>query len=70
MLQKKKWEDSEVKAVESHMMKFIKKCKVPGKQVRERCTHTEPEALKQRTWTGVKDCVRDRITTLKRKGGL
>ncbi|KAK7135249.1 hypothetical protein R3I94_014034 [Phoxinus phoxinus] len=26
---KKKWEDSEVKAVERHMMKFIKTCKVP-----------------------------------------
>ncbi|XP_039517285.1 uncharacterized protein LOC120471523 [Pimephales promelas] len=67
---KKKWEDSEVKAVERHMMKFIKTCKVPGKQDCERCIHAEPEALKQRTWTGVKNYVRNRITTLKRKGGL
>ncbi|XP_059372850.1 uncharacterized protein LOC132110302 [Carassius carassius] len=49
---KKKWEDSEVKAVERHMMSFIKTCKVPGKQDCERCIHAEPEALKQRTWTG------------------
>ncbi|XP_052474111.1 uncharacterized protein LOC128030478 [Carassius gibelio] len=67
---KKKWEDSEVKAVERHMMSFIKTCKVPGKQDCERCIHAEPEALKQRTWTGVKNYVRNRITTLKRKGGL
>ncbi|XP_048051385.1 histone-lysine N-methyltransferase ash1-like isoform X1 [Megalobrama amblycephala] len=67
---KKKWEDNEVKAVERHMMKFIKTCKVPGKQVCERCIHAEPEALKQRTWTRVKNYVRNRITTLKRKGGL
>ncbi|XP_048015236.1 uncharacterized protein LOC125247794 isoform X1 [Megalobrama amblycephala] len=67
---KKKWEDNEVKAVERHMMKFIKTCKVPGKQDCERCIHAEPEALKQRTWTGVKNYVRNRITTLKRKGGL
>ncbi|XP_048037612.1 uncharacterized protein LOC125262766 [Megalobrama amblycephala] len=67
---KKKWEDNEVKAVERHMMKFIKTCKVPGKQDCERCIHAEPEALKQRTWTRVKNYVRNRITTLKRKGGL
>ncbi|XP_059358170.1 uncharacterized protein LOC132096669 isoform X3 [Carassius carassius] len=67
---KKKWEDSEVKAVERHMMSFIKTCKVPGKQDCERCIHAEPEALKQRTWTGVKNYVRNKITTLKRKGGL
>ncbi|XP_067242543.1 uncharacterized protein [Chanodichthys erythropterus] len=67
---KKKWEDNEVKAVERHMMEFIKTCKFPGKQDCERCIHAEPEALKQRTWTGVKNYVRNRITTLKRKGGL
>jgi len=67
---KKKWEDSEVKAVERHMIKFIKTCKVPGKQDCERCIHAEPESLKQRTWTGVKNYLWNRIMTLKRKGGL
>ncbi|XP_065152045.1 uncharacterized protein [Paramisgurnus dabryanus] len=67
---KRKWEEVEVKAVEKHMMKFIKTCKVPGKQDCERCIHAEPEALKERTWTGVKNYVRNRITTLKKQGGL
>jgi len=67
---KKKCEDSEVKALERHMIKFIKTCKVPGKQDCERCIHAEPESLKQRTWTGVKNYLRNRIMTLKRKGGL
>ncbi|XDV19286.1 hypothetical protein PO909_024785 [Leuciscus waleckii] len=58
---KKKWEDSEVKAVERHMMKFIKTCKVPA------CSDTEPEALKLRTWTGVRNYVRNRITSLKER---
>ncbi|XP_052443599.1 uncharacterized protein LOC127985606 [Carassius gibelio] len=60
---KKKWEDSEVKAVERHMMSFIKTCKVPGKQ---ECIHAEPEALKQRTWTDsdARDCaIRQQSTT-------
>nr|XP_055069418.1 uncharacterized protein LOC129450574 isoform X2 [Misgurnus anguillicaudatus] len=68
--QKRKWEEVEVKAVEKHMMKFIKTCKVPGKQDCERCIQAEPEALKERTWTGVKNYVRNRITTLKKQGGL
>nr|XP_055046116.1 uncharacterized protein LOC129432007 isoform X2 [Misgurnus anguillicaudatus] len=67
---KRKWEEVEVKAVEKHMMKFIKTCKVPGKQDCERCIQAEPEALKERTWTGVKNYVRNRITTLKKQGGL
>ncbi|XP_073730464.1 uncharacterized protein [Misgurnus anguillicaudatus] len=67
---KRKWEEVEVKAVEKHLMKFIKTCKVPGKQDCERCIQAEPEALKKRTWTGVKNYVRNRITTLKKQGGL
>nr|XP_055048601.1 uncharacterized protein LOC129433905 isoform X2 [Misgurnus anguillicaudatus] len=67
---KRKWEEVEVKAVEKHLMKFIKTCKVPGKQDCERCIQAEPEALKERTWTGVKNYVRNRITTLKKQGGL
>ncbi|XP_073727924.1 uncharacterized protein [Misgurnus anguillicaudatus] len=67
---KRNWEEVEVKAVEKHLMKFIKTCKVPGKQDCERCIQAEPEALKERTWTGVKNYVRNRITTLKKQGGL
>ncbi|XP_052001011.1 uncharacterized protein LOC127656636 [Xyrauchen texanus] len=67
---KRKWEDIEVKAIERHMMRFIKTCKVPGKQDCERCIEAEPEALKERTWTGLKNYVRNRITTLKKKGAL
>ncbi|XP_051980679.1 uncharacterized protein LOC127641950, partial [Xyrauchen texanus] len=44
---KRKWEDIEVKAIERHMMRFIKTCKVPGKQDCERCIEAEPEALKE-----------------------
>ncbi|KAI7790205.1 hypothetical protein IRJ41_018223, partial [Triplophysa rosa] len=57
----------EVKAVEKHMMNFIQRCRVPGKQDCERCIQAEPEALKERTWTGVKNYVRNRITTLQKR---
>lgn len=67
---KRKLANVEVKAVEKHMMRFIQTCKVPGKQDCERCIQAEPEALKERTWTGVKNYVRNRITTLKRNGGM
>ncbi|XP_070398135.1 uncharacterized protein [Nothobranchius furzeri] len=64
---KQKWEDSEVRAVERHMMRFIHTCKVPQKMDCIRCINAEPYALKNRNWTGVKNYVRNRITALKRK---
>ncbi|XP_036932014.1 uncharacterized protein LOC119017757 isoform X5 [Acanthopagrus latus] len=64
---KRKWEDSEVHAVERHMMRFIHTCKVPQKIDCIRCISAEPYALKDRNWTGVKNYVRNRITALKRK---
>ncbi|XP_071314144.1 uncharacterized protein [Trachinotus anak] len=64
---KRKWEDSEVCAVERHMMRFIHTCKVPQKIDCIRCINAEPHALKDRNWTGVKNYVRNRITALKRK---
>ncbi|XP_030586474.1 uncharacterized protein LOC115781159 isoform X6 [Archocentrus centrarchus] len=64
---KRKWEDREVRAVERHMMRFIHTCKVPQKLDCIRCINAEPYALKDRTWTGVKNYVRNRITALKRR---
>ncbi|XP_074527257.1 uncharacterized protein LOC141790983 [Halichoeres trimaculatus] len=60
------WEKAEVEAVERHMMRFIKKHKVPQKDDCVDCLEAEPEALSTRTWKGVKDYVRNRITALKR----
>ena len=64
---KRKWEDTEVRAVERHMMRFIHTCKVPQKNDCIQCVHAEPHALRDRNWTGVKNYVRNRITALKRK---
>ncbi|XP_059192255.1 uncharacterized protein LOC131974118 [Centropristis striata] len=64
---KRKWDDSEVRAVERHMMRFIHACKVPQKIDCLRCINAEPYALRDRNWTGVKNYVRNRITALKRK---
>ncbi|XP_077388776.1 uncharacterized protein LOC144026107 isoform X2 [Festucalex cinctus] len=64
---KRKWTDAEIYAVEKHMMHFIHKCQVPQKLDCLRCINSEPHALKNRTWTGVKNFVRNRITTLKRR---
>nr|XP_046241586.1 uncharacterized protein LOC124057408 [Scatophagus argus]XP_046241587.1 uncharacterized protein LOC124057408 [Scatophagus argus]XP_046241589.1 uncharacterized protein LOC124057408 [Scatophagus argus] len=66
---KHKWEEAEVQAVERHMMRFIQGHKVPQKNDCIQCLEAEPEALRARSWKGVKDYVRNRITTLKRQGG-
>ncbi|CAJ1069453.1 uncharacterized protein LOC117818719 isoform X2 [Xyrichtys novacula] len=60
------WEEAEVQAVERHLMRFIKKHKVPQKDDCVECLEAEPEALSTRSWKGVKDYVRNRITALKR----
>ncbi|XP_030000159.1 uncharacterized protein LOC115426292 isoform X2 [Sphaeramia orbicularis] len=66
---KQKWEEAEVRAVERHMMRFIQGHKVPQKFDCIQCLEAEPEALRTRSWKGVKDYVRNRITALKRQSG-
>ncbi|XP_029296356.1 uncharacterized protein LOC115013928 [Cottoperca gobio] len=66
---KHKWEEAEVLAVERHMMCLIQGHKVPQKNDCIQCLEAEPEALRTRSWKGVKDYVRNRITALKRQSG-
>ncbi|XP_036407926.1 uncharacterized protein LOC118793909 [Megalops cyprinoides] len=66
-VKKKKWEDTEVKAVEKHLGKFIRTQKVPGKWDCEACICAEPHALRDRDWFSVKFFVKNRIAALKRK---
>ncbi|XP_030593772.1 uncharacterized protein LOC115785956 isoform X2 [Archocentrus centrarchus] len=61
------WGEAEVRAVERHMMSLIQEHKVPQKDDCVRCLEAEPEALRNRSWKGVKDYVRNRITTLQRQ---
>ncbi|XP_051924868.1 uncharacterized protein LOC127602636 isoform X2 [Hippocampus zosterae] len=65
---KQKWSDGEVAAVERHMMALIRDHKVPQKLDCLRCLEAEPRALSTRSWKGIKDYVRNRITALKRQG--
>ncbi|XP_058491567.1 uncharacterized protein LOC131463693 [Solea solea] len=65
-----KWEEAEVRAVERHMMQFILEHKVPQKNDCVQCLEAEPKALSTRSWKGVKDYVRNRITALKRESGI
>ncbi|XP_029017005.1 uncharacterized protein LOC114861679 isoform X3 [Betta splendens] len=67
---KRKWEESEVKAVEKHLMRFIQEHKVPQKDDCLACLSAEPGALRKRTWKAVKDYVRNRSITLQRQGGF
>lgn len=66
---KQKWEEAEILAVERHMMALIEGHKVPQKSDCIQCLEAEPEALRSRSWKGVKDYVRNRITALKRQSG-
>nr|XP_020492250.1 uncharacterized protein LOC109986062 isoform X1 [Labrus bergylta]XP_020492251.1 uncharacterized protein LOC109986062 isoform X1 [Labrus bergylta] len=61
------WDEAEVLAVERHMMRFIRGHKVPQKDDCVNCLEDEPDALSSRSWKGVKDYVRNRITALKRQ---
>ncbi|XP_037338120.2 uncharacterized protein LOC119224824 isoform X1 [Pungitius pungitius] len=65
---KHKWAEEEVLAVERHMKRLIEAHKVPQKFDCFQCLEAEPKALKMRSWKGVKDYVRNRITALKRQG--
>lgn len=62
---KRKWKKSEIQAVERHLLYFINQYKVPQKYDCIVCLEAEPEALRNRSWKGVKDYVRNRITALK-----
>lgn len=64
---KQKWDEVEVRAVERHMMRFIQGHRVPQKMDCMRCLDSEPDALRTRSWKGIKDYVRNRITALKRE---
>lgn len=64
---KHKWGEAEVLAVERHMKHFIKAHRVPQKNDCIQCLEAEPTALRIRSWKGVKDYVRNRITALKRQ---
>ncbi|KAM4575948.1 uncharacterized protein PAE49_006258 isoform 2-T3 [Odontesthes bonariensis] len=66
---KVKWDEEEVRAVESHLMSFIKEGRVPQKNDCVQCLEAESHALRARTWKGLKDYVRNRITTLQRQRG-
>ncbi|XP_034397698.1 uncharacterized protein LOC117736452 [Cyclopterus lumpus] len=66
---KHKWGEAEVLAVERHMKHFIKEHRVPQKNDCIQCLDAEPKALRSRSWKGVKDYVRNRITALKRRSG-
>lgn len=59
-----KWDETEVQAIERHLMDFIKQQKVPQKNDCIKCLEAENEALRDRSWKGVKNYVRNRITTL------
>ncbi|XP_051802894.1 uncharacterized protein LOC110968623 isoform X9 [Acanthochromis polyacanthus] len=64
---RRKWDAGEVNAVEKHLMKFIRTFTVPGKHDCMVCLQSETQTLKDRTWTDVKNYVRNRITALKRQ---
>lgn len=66
-MKRRKWDMDEIKAVERHMMKFIRMCKVPGKTDCLQCLQSEPHALKDRDWSAIKFYIKNRITALKRK---
>lgn len=53
-----------MRAIERHMMAFIQKQKIPQKNDCIKCLEAENEALRDRSWKGVKNYVRNRITTL------
>uniref|UniRef100_A0A9J7ZFM4 SET domain-containing protein n=2 Tax=Cyprinus carpio carpio TaxID=630221 RepID=A0A9J7ZFM4_CYPCA len=63
---KNPWQQTEVQAVERHMMRFITSFTVPGKSDCEKCLKAEPEALKNRDWKNVKFFIYNRITAYKK----
>ncbi|XP_050965197.1 uncharacterized protein rnf214 isoform X2 [Labeo rohita] len=63
---KNPWQQTEVQAVERHMMRFITSFTVPAKSDCEKCLEAEPEALKNRDWKNVKFFIYNRITAYKK----
>ncbi|XP_067287761.1 uncharacterized protein [Pseudorasbora parva] len=63
---KKPWQQTEVQAVQRHMMHFITSCTVPAKSDCEKCLKAEPEALKDRDWKNLKFFIYNRITAYKK----
>lgn len=63
---KNPWQQTEVQAVERHMMHFITSCTVPAKSDCEKCLRAEPEALNNRDWKNLKFFIYNRITAYKR----
>ncbi|XP_043094725.1 uncharacterized protein rnf214 isoform X2 [Puntigrus tetrazona] len=63
---KNPWQQTEVQAVERHMMRFITSFTVPGKTDCEKCLKAEPEALRNRDWKNVKFFIYNRITAYKK----
>ncbi|XP_016309115.1 uncharacterized protein LOC107663407 isoform X2 [Sinocyclocheilus anshuiensis] len=63
---KNPWQQTEVQAVERHMMRFITSFTVPGKSDCEKCLKAEPGALKNRDWKNVKFFIYNRITAYKK----
>ena len=61
---KKAWTEGEKFAVEKHFSQHIVMQKLPGKREIEQCMARE-RALKDRSWTNVKDYIRNKI--MKRK---
>ncbi|XP_030012491.1 uncharacterized protein LOC115434595 [Sphaeramia orbicularis] len=64
---RRSWQQLEVKAVETHMTRFITSGIVPAKSDCVKCLEAEPEALKNRDWKAVKFYVYNRINAYKRK---
>ncbi|XP_068455045.1 uncharacterized protein [Clinocottus analis] len=64
---KRKWTEAEILAVERHMKHLIKEQRLPQKNDCIQCLEAEPKALRYRSWKGVKDYVRNRITAMKRQ---
>ncbi|XP_016142227.1 uncharacterized protein [Sinocyclocheilus grahami] len=60
------WQQTEVQAVERHMMRFITSFTVPAKSDCEKCLKAEPQALKYRDWKNVKFFIYNRITAYKK----
>ncbi|XP_056310878.1 uncharacterized protein LOC130222319 [Danio aesculapii] len=63
---KRPWSDEERRAVSKHLSSYIAQRRVSGKAACMNCL-TEETALRERTWTDVKNCVYNTIVTLKRK---
>lgn len=56
------WTDEEVTAVEKHFEQFLLlRNGLPGKKSIDKCLKTESAVLKHRTWTNVKDYLRNRM---------